>query len=1564
MQNAKLENINPLIRISKILDTGKDKEIQMALLVAALKDVEKLNINFNLGHEFFLVLQKLIHSHSIEQIEITSGMQKLTQHSTLSCKKLVTMPSREHSVNTIKVLQGVRALLFAYHFVGEFAFKKNLLEILSALFKGNNKQTFGYAADLSLDRDNLIQLQNKFSVDHKLYQFISNILLALNFIEHKQNYEKLQGNNLEINLSLSNHEVGRKEIQSEQEGEVEKSGDLMRYHLSQLTFLNRKEFSGVLNLYQHFHPLELAPIIQKAFKQFRETQNEVAFAFLVCFFLRVHVSRFQMIPLKYEAGKNIWIEMEHGYLCWNRQALLKADRGVEAIRIPLPIEIVKEFQARSGLASTNLDSCFKMDLKQLKKEVRKYTYTITNSSHKPFLTRLYWAYGRFVLDICQDENYAAAITTDFSLGTIANFSYMVVKPEKINSICQKVYSELGLSGRFLKSAENVVGSIMGQNYMQIAELINHHLLISKSAYLTIHKKSSFEELANVHNKIITGLMLILVGTLGLRKAKEYSITNHTIDLGRGLALVSDKASTKFLTSRLIPFPLITENWLHFYKNWLKSLTNRTQSINRKLYLEMATINGLRCEEGEIPLFFYFNNNQIKKIGSRHLNLVLEKSGLEANFGRHFLDINLREDVSNVLLNVLSGRANLGQEFFGMRSAISVNWALNTLKNSINQKLAKFNFESPPIFNELRTNTRLAQIKYQALPWSKLSKEQSKNIDFDERCPFDEHTLINSQLFERISKAWFSKAIELSVGELVLSLIIADGILVEEELKYVLNEICIGKIYYIDKQYFVDVNTPALGIRRLYLSTISICIASKINYLSMNDGIGFIKIANQSVQVLLALIAPANEKRGIKFLLGIAQDYYATHVSGLLREWMCGRQHARTLRPEAVARQVSFQMERLDSISKHKITSTKIRSNQVFIKMIGDATHKDKKLGSNALRMSNFCDGLKLLVGGFVKLEDNLSAHYLHFLASSCPQIQSPSTVKNYFYAIKPVIQQVANAIDHVDEIQNLNWSEIANQFSEMHQDQQSLSSLNYFLKCFGLPTFENLKKDEARASRTYADFPSNSEIEWANQIIESMFALSPHQKDSRLMLKVMAEVPLRPEDITHLRTQDFQWEGEPHIVITSSANGTKKSENANRVLFISSTTASELARLSAIRLQLALDQKNLSFFGTSEFKNDFTGADDLLNIVEKALKFATGSKYVSPHSLRGKYLTENFFEVLRPSVLPSHSLNQRNSLYQLSISAGHADVDVTVKNYVCDLEKLRREWVDHLILSSVRVKPAFLESLLSLSSETAKKRVQRGFEINDLKNEINLMSNIGLSNRLVDLATQLSDRIKIPSLDHLHDEADELVSISSYIYLKFLGVEQEAAAYASLIESHKMELIEGHLQNVIHMKGADFFVGQFKNQSIIDKLEIFVKLRQFFGNWSLNSKEYANFFRLLPRNFNEEWSLNNNDLAFVGAEFQKRLSQAGYAVIVKIPIQNDQKMQESIDQIRTNGIARIEKTNRRQFESRDELRLYFKDINHEVMSQFKPYELLYLLNTFILSFLIFQKIKNTHLGVL
>ena len=58
MQNSKFEKINPLIRISKILDTGKDKEIQMALLVAALKDVEKLNINFNLGHEFFFGFAK------------------------------------------------------------------------------------------------------------------------------------------------------------------------------------------------------------------------------------------------------------------------------------------------------------------------------------------------------------------------------------------------------------------------------------------------------------------------------------------------------------------------------------------------------------------------------------------------------------------------------------------------------------------------------------------------------------------------------------------------------------------------------------------------------------------------------------------------------------------------------------------------------------------------------------------------------------------------------------------------------------------------------------------------------------------------------------------------------------------------------------------------------------------------------------------------------------------------------------------------------------------------------------------------------------------------------------------------------------------------------------------------------------------------------------------------------------------------------------------------------------------------------------------------------------------
>lgn len=206
--------------------------------------------------------------------------------------------------------------------------------------------------------------------------------------------------------------------------------------------------------------------------------------------------------MKYETGKNIWIEVDNGYLCWNRQALIKADNSVEPVRTPLPIEIVKEIQERSNSTATTLDCCFKMNLEQLKKEVRKYTNSITKSSHKPYLTRLYWAYGRYVLDICQDENYAAAITADFSLGTMANFSYMVVQPEKINSICKSVYSGLGFSGEFFKPVENIVGSSMGQNYKQIGALINHHLLISKSAYLTINKKSSFEELSNVHNKII------------------------------------------------------------------------------------------------------------------------------------------------------------------------------------------------------------------------------------------------------------------------------------------------------------------------------------------------------------------------------------------------------------------------------------------------------------------------------------------------------------------------------------------------------------------------------------------------------------------------------------------------------------------------------------------------------------------------------------------------------------------------------------------------------------------------------------------------------------------------------------------------------------------------------------------------------------------------------------------------------------------------------------------------------------------------------------------------------
>ena len=337
-----------------------------------------------------------------------------------------------------------------------------------------------------------------------------------------------------------------------------------------------------------------------------------------------------------------------------------------------------------------------------------------------------------------------------------------------------------------------------------------------------------------------------------------------------------------------------------------------------------------------------------------------------------------------------------------------------------------------------------------------------------------------------------------------------------------------------------------------------------------------------------------------------------------------------------------------------------------------------------------------------------------------------------------------------------------------------------------------MTKDEARASRTYVDCPSSAEIELAIKLIIENTNLGEYQKLAALILKLMAYLPLRAEDVVSLRVCDV-FIGEPSlIVITSASTGSRKSHNANRVLFLTdSGLINQLKVLQNIRRSISEGENTLtSLFGSSEVLKSFEGTEELLSIIADALRCASGSNFVRPHSLRSKFLSDNFREALMPQSTPISALRQRNVIYELCVIAGHADPDVSVKNYVCDFNLIRRSWVDRLILDELKPSAHFLASITTVSYEAIRKRMQKNFSIADLNT--NFQSEVTPK-----LKVRIHDLLQLHNMDVfeyvLSTEKDSIaleIQSAKFLACLLLGMEKNAAAAYVNIQNLVLKEIE------------------------------------------------------------------------------------------------------------------------------------------------------------------------------
>lgn len=1364
-------------KIQHTFDVGDNKKYQSILFYHLLREFRIFSKVSGTGASSLNLLEADGSFLKEDDSNLANATLKLKEEKNLSSAGLIIQPDPKLATATVRTLVSIRGSLLAYHYFTGAIFPRQLARSLKEYFISKTQGANDFASNLSLDVEDLLNLQTNFEADSAQFKFLTSTIKALQFFNKEITQNEGPSDpvtELEFQPSIGDHHpstLPKSAIQN-----AIKTNNLLAYHLSQKGFTSRTQNSGINNLYGDYHPKELSFEIKNAYRIYSESPTEVGLCYLLCFFLRVHVSRLNMLTFKDE-GTAIWLDVERGQLCWNRATLIGIKNEESIVRVPLPVELVKAIQSKQSPEHTNLSQIFKTPLKQLRKDVKAYPWKISKSSHKPFLTRLYSAYGRYVLDVCHDENYAAAITADFTIGVTSNFNYAVLKADRINHICNQVYREFGFSGEFLCQLSEDVGSKMGLQSDQAIELIKTHLNSAINAHRLVHNRSKLKDLEKAHNQIVSTVVILLAAFLGLRKAREYSLVNHTIDLNAGLALLNDKASTRYLSSRLVPLPSIVIEWLHFYKSWLHSLAGRLASIDRRLSRDIASLTSKACTIGQIPLLFYIDGRQVKSISSKHTSLFLKNTGFASNFGRHLIDKLIRDEAGSVLINAFSGRASPGQEAYGERSGLSVSHACQQLREILDSKVEPLALPSPPSKTfkllKLKQHRRLG---YRSISWKRVVHK--KIAKYDERCPFHERTLLHRQYFEHIVEAWFSRQPTKNVGNLIISLVICDGVLHPEELACAVNVLLSGTIYLVDKLYFIDVNTDSLGIRRVQLSAITIQLMSDLAQ-SLNESIKDIGLAVMPDLTSLISGTPLSGLAlNLNKFLEIARDFYSVSLPGPIREWLAGSQHCRTLYPIAFARHQLNLSEKMQETQSHFRQRSKLKGHSLIQDLLKQATNKQLERDSNKNRLTALASALEDQWQLFQNVHDFALARYIHYLCTQCPDVKAASTVEKYYYIVKFLLAQVVESIEVEDDLLEVDWeNSLKSDVTSGSTDKKP--AINYFFRLYGLPEIGRNGVDPAVASRRYIDTPSEDEIKRAILSLQNV-KFTPWQQQSATILRLMSYVPLRAEDVIHLRNIDVvSVEEDTCIVITHAAGGTKKSRNADRVIFLDQENARALNRIKLQKLGVAPDTDREGLFKSPDSDQPFGGVDELLNQIDLALKDVSGSAQLSPHSLRGKVLNSRYAELLKPHPNISNALQLRNCLYELSAVAGHADPNVTIKNYVHCFDTLRRQWVDYLVLDKYHTNPKFLSGLLGIKLDAATKKKQRNFEFSKL-----IINDEAFKNRIEDFYKLLHKREPAGGIVATDDEL-HLTKLCRFLYYREKTSHfEDACLYAGISEKH------------------------------------------------------------------------------------------------------------------------------------------------------------------------------------
>lgn len=1490
------------IQIGCIFDFELGATGELAILDSLSKDLLVLSKSFPTAikwQELVCALLESLHENRAEKIKIDyRRIEKIpsTQHF-----KYLQAPSIKFSEGQIIFIRSARAVIFLNHLIKKRQIPQKLAILLKGLFEAKLSETeLPECFDPDSIREVLARIINTGS---DLSRLLANVLVGIEegfaFTEDATSAVRTVVAPMRPTTEDSKNESATNNKRERVPHPIHEDGDLLAYLTKQIAFANPRDFSGVNNHYSGLLPVEIKTYLNQVIEEFRKDRSEHLLVIMLGFHLRVGVGHFNLIHFEYSVGHNVWIDLTAGHLCWNRIPLTKGldnqetPDATDVFRIPLPSELVLEIQVKAAAKkATKLGEIFNTPIRELKIAARRYAFQNSASAHTPTLTRLAKATGRFYYHLCQDDAYSAAISLDFSVSTQSTFSYFTAAPQRVNEIARNAYAEVGYEPKLFNEVNSFSGSQLFKQKTDLANLLNQELDKALDSFNKLHPKSGLNQLIVTHNHIVYAVSALSVALLALRKAHEFSLCAHTIDLEAGLALVTDKASNQYLTVRVIPIPELLTKWLKFYYAWLSRLANRLLSIAPNLAVRVATaIPTQPLKHASEPLFFHIENNAISPIGTTQLEDKFKAFKLPTNASRHIYDFELRALGRPTLVNILLGHANPGQEPFGFSSAISPAIAMEELRCCMNKVVSSMAIIEPLSIEQICLNRIIGTSvnkKYSPGLWASRDADEATNgLDKDEkslieRCPFHEFSLMHSNQFIYLFNKWKSLACEFREIDVVLSLIFFDGVVNVEELLKSFDQLVDGTIYKCGDRYWVDAQI-SVGLRRVYLSLTTLQILHRLN---IKSALSELEIENQLISAMEMtfpgiLLQKPVAKTMLQQLCEMAADFYALRVHGPLREWLKGLVNARTLRVEALARHHFNYVEPRQSSSGQFRRRRYAGSSEEMRQALKKAVDKSSYVGKNATRMARLRDEISLLQESLYSLADQVLATFIVFICDT-PGINSPKTVSDHYLKIREFINFSARDAFSLPEFTAQNWSETLQSFLQIRTPGSDwYQTLNYFLKCFGMQckvdSAADLSKIKPPACPPYSDYLSIQEIEKLHDWIQGLNEKEIIKKQLHWMLNLLTTIPQRREDVVTLRAADlFNLNDLRYLNISEAATGTKKSVNSSRVLQLDKETHQYLLSYSAAKMEIFQDKKT-GLFSPSENPFNFDSGNDLLTILGDGMVAVSGAIELSPHRFRTGLITKLAHQALSINSHVDSIETLTGNLYSLVTFTGHSSFKTIFEHYMNDMEVLRREWVDNASGDLGCPGYKFLASVYDANRETIRRYLSDIPALQKYLNGLSSQTVYSFGGRVLDTQNFLVGGLHAypNASQNQQNYSDYQLSLIQYRMLVMTGISEDSAlTYLDITKPERD--INNKKNHFLELASKTRWVNDqlLTKQLMTDPYP--QRMLQKLAELPMSQDQIISIAQLMPGDLRSPWQLLIDDFRHFQDDFFQRLRLAGF----------------------------------------------------------------------------------------